>query len=97
LKPVSDKQTLDVLVRSGTGHALRRRGELVASGVQSPDATEGWDRVRIEGTMKDVASELLTLGTKAYAESPPEFREHVAGRLDQMLAGPSASKTGSKR
>lgn len=97
LKPVSDMQTLDVLVRSGTGHALRRRGELVTSGVQGPDATEGWDRVRIEGTMKDVASELLTLGTKAYAESPPEFREHVAGRLDQMLAGPSASTTGSQR
>ncbi|WP_110241444.1 helix-turn-helix transcriptional regulator [Nocardioides gilvus] len=95
LKPATDKQPLDVLLRTGAGHALRRRGTLLASGVSGPDGADHWDRLRVEGALSEVSAEVLTLGTNAFAESPPEFRDHVGGRLDQLVAALSVPTTGT--
>lgn len=97
LKPTIEKQVVEVLLRTGTGHVVRKRGDLVACGVVGPDGTDAWDRVRLEGAMNEIASEVLSLGPKAFAASPVEFREHVVARLDRVLAGPSSPAAGGAR
>lgn len=86
LRPTPSTVALDVLLHADAGHGLRRRGTVVDRGALGPDGSTEWDRVRVEGDLAQVASEVLVLGRKAFAEAPAEFREHVRGRLDALLA-----------
>lgn len=86
LQPHPETVEAAVLVRSGAGHALRRRGEVSETGVIGPDGTDAWDRLAVGGDTRTLADEVLTLGTHAWVESPDELRATVRDRLTALAA-----------
>lgn len=86
LQPRSEAVVSRVLVRTGTGHALRRRGQLLETGVIGPDGGDAWDRVEVSAPLRSVADELLTLANRAWPESPEELRDTVRTRLLALAA-----------
>jgi proteasome accessory factor B len=70
-----------VRVRTGAGHALRRRARA------STDAGEGWDRLEVEhSSTHALADELAGYGGDVVAESPEELVTAVRSRLEGVLA-----------
>lgn len=84
LRPQPEETTAHVLVRRGAGHALRRRADRVEEQMIGPDGSDTWDRVTLRGGLRPLAEEVLMLGPRAFAESPPELRDTVRGRLHAL-------------
>jgi proteasome accessory factor B len=76
-----------VLVRAGSGLALRRDAESVESGVPGPDQRTAWDRVVINRGGPGAADELLGYGPDVYVEEPAALRQQVVERLTAVVAG----------
>jgi proteasome accessory factor B len=81
LAPAPADRTAVVLVRHGAGHGLRRHGE-PDEAVAVPD---GWDRVRVRyaGTGA-LADEVLGYGDDAVVLEPPDVRDLVVSRLEEL-------------
>lgn len=86
LQPQPEEIEAQVLVRSGSGHALRRRGSVLEEGVVGPDGGDSWDRLVVRGGLRTLADELLMLGARAVPESPPDLRSLVRERLVALRA-----------
>lgn len=86
LQPHPDTVAAHLLVRSGTGHALRRRGAVVAGQVRGPDGSDDWDRLALDAGLGALADEVLMLGVNAFVESPAELRDVVRRRLEALSA-----------
>ena len=84
LEPPSDAGTATLRVRSGQGHALRRRAVAVrADG-------DGWDMVEVPlGDPVDLAEEVVSYGPAVVATEPPDLREGVVARLRLLAAEPA--------
>lgn len=80
LAPTPVAEHAVVLVRPGTGHALRRTAETVEAGVTGPDG-EPWDRLTLSRVPVDLAGEVLAHGFDAYVEAPADLRAEVITRL----------------
>lgn len=86
LQPHPDTVVAHLLVRHGTGHALRRRGAVIASQVQGPDDSDTWDRIELNAGLDALADDVLMLGVNAFVESPAQLGDLVRGRLDALAA-----------
>lgn len=75
-----------VLVRSGSGHGLRRDGEVVEAGVRGPDGRADWDRVRLARGGAELTGELLSYGADVHVEEPAALRDDVVARLRAAVA-----------
>jgi proteasome accessory factor B len=73
-----------ILVRAGSGLALRRDAEVVESGVAGPDTDTGWDRLVITRG-SGITDELLGYGPDVYVEDPESLREELVRRLTAAL------------
>lgn len=82
LSPSAPRVRAEVRVRQGTGIGLRRRAETVVA----IDASPGWDLVVVEGTVPELADEVLTYGADAVAEGPRALRDEVVARLRAVAA-----------
>jgi proteasome accessory factor B len=78
-----------LLVRAGSGLALRRDAESVEPGVPGPDDRTSWDRVVISRGGPGVADELLGYGADVYVEEPETLRRTIVDRLS-AVAGAGA-------
>ncbi len=78
-------ETAVVLVRTGSGHQLRRRAHAIEADVAGPDSATSWDRLTIANG--DVADEVLAHGADAFVVAPGSLREAVVGRLTAVVAG----------
>jgi proteasome accessory factor B len=85
LAPAPVAETVVVLARGGTGHALRRSAATVESDVEGPDDTTTWDRLTLERGGVALADELLSYGADVYVESPAALREIVVERLAAVI------------
>jgi proteasome accessory factor B len=74
-----------VLVRSGTGHQLRRRAAAIETHVSGPDTASLWDRLTI--AHGDLADEVLAHGTDAFVVAPRTLRDAVVERLTAVAGG----------
>ncbi len=83
-EPATGRATL--LVRDGSGLALRRDAESVEPGVPGPDDRTGWDRVVISRGGPGVADEVLGYGPDVYVEEPASLRDEVVRRLRAVVA-----------
>ncbi|CAI9414539.1 helix-turn-helix transcriptional regulator [Nocardioides sp. T2.26MG-1] len=83
-EPATGHATL--LVREGSGLALRRDAESVEPGVPGPDDRTGWDRVVISRGGPGVADEVLGYGPDVYVEEPASLRDEVVRRLRAVVA-----------
>ena len=88
--PPTAAEPVTLLVRTGSGHALRRAASTVEAGVEGPDATTGWDRLLLERGGVDLAEEVLAHGPDVWVEEPASLRSVVVDRLTRSLAGESA-------
>ena len=81
LAPAPADRTAVVLVRRGAGHGLRRHGDPDEKGT----APDGWDRIRVRyaGTGA-LADEVLGYGDDAVVLAPPEVRDLVVSRLEEL-------------
>ncbi|UDY25201.1 helix-turn-helix transcriptional regulator [Nocardioides sp. Kera G14] len=70
-----------LLVRRGTGHALRRHAQ-VTEGVDGP-TDDRWDRVVLSQTSNDLAAEVLSHGPDVLVVEPAELRDEVVRRLTE--------------
>jgi proteasome accessory factor B len=68
-----------VLLRRGSGAALRREADSVERDADGPDHRTSWDRLTLSRGLEPDA--VLTLGADAYVESPPTLRDRVVARL----------------
>lgn len=84
LRPQPEEMTARVLVRRGSGHALRRRSERVEEEVTGPDGSATWDRLTLREGLRPITEEVLMLGASAVAESPDELRDEVRRRLLEL-------------
>lgn len=75
-----------LLVRAGSGLALRRDAETIEPGVPGPDDRTGWDRVTITRSGPGVADEVLGYGPDVYVEEPASLRDEVVQRLRAVVA-----------
>ncbi len=75
-----------LLVREGSGLALRRDAETVETGVPGPDERSGWDRLVISRGGPGVADEILGYGPDVYVEEPESLRETLVQRLRAVVA-----------
>ena len=75
-----------LLVREGSGLALRRDAESVELGVRGPDERTDWDRVVITRGGTGVADEVLGYGPDVYVEEPESLRDAVVQRLRAVVA-----------
>ena len=83
LAPKPADRSAVVLVRTGAGHGLRRNATAVAG-----DAPDGWDRLEVGFAEVDrLADELLGYGADVVAVEPPELRDAVVGRLEEIAGG----------
>ncbi|QZY27670.1 helix-turn-helix transcriptional regulator [Nocardioides coralli] len=89
LVPAPPATVVTLLLRAGTGHSLRRAGELRETGVVGPDGADEWDRVVLDRGGPDVVSAVLAHGADAVLESPPELRSEVVARLRSLVGEPS--------
>ncbi|HEU5456497.1 MAG TPA: WYL domain-containing protein [Nocardioides sp.] len=87
LAPAPVAESVTVLVRAGTGHALRRSADAVEADVAGPDDVTTWDRLTLERGGVALADELLSYGADVYVESPAALREAMVGRLAAVLDG----------
>lgn len=86
LVPRRPSVTATVLARTGMAHGLRRRAEVLETGVTGPDGTTAWDRLTVQTRgLGELAEELLGFGDAVVAEAPPELRDLVVERLDGLL------------
>ncbi len=85
LAPSAPRVELTLLVRSGSGHSLRREGTLLDTGVTGPEGTTTWDRLTVirgsSGT-----DELLSYGPDVYVEAPAAVAEELVSRLTELVA-----------
>ena len=86
LAPAPVAQTVVVLARGGTGHALRRSAASVETDVPGPDEATTWDRLTLERGGVALAEELLSYGADVYVESPDALRDLVVDRLAAVVA-----------
>ncbi|WP_299054998.1 WYL domain-containing protein [uncultured Nocardioides sp.] len=86
-----------VLVRTGSGHGLRRAARTVSTGVAGPDGTTSWDRLELPDSGSEVADEVLAHGADAYVEGPPDLRETVLRRVTEALDALVAAGDGRGR
>jgi proteasome accessory factor B len=80
-------ETVIVLARGGTGHALRRSAAAVETEVAGPDDATTWDRLTLERGGEALADELLSYGADVYVESPAALRDAMVKRLAVVLDG----------
>jgi proteasome accessory factor B len=81
LAPQTPDRTATVLVRAGAGHGLRRQ----STPTDWSMAPEGWEALRVDYSSADrLADELLGYGADAIVLDPPELRELVVSRLEQL-------------
>ncbi|TCJ23368.1 helix-turn-helix transcriptional regulator [Nocardioides jejuensis] len=91
LGPGPRTEAATLLVRQGSGAALRRTGTVVESGVTGPDGHSAWDRVALTvSSLTWLADEVLAHGAAVRAESPEALVADVVRRLDAAAAGESA-------
>ena len=90
LAPAPTVERAVVLVRSGTGHGLRRVAESVQTSVVGPDERTLWDRLVVSRTGLGLADELLGHGADVYVEEPDGLRQAVIERLTATLKGGAA-------
>jgi proteasome accessory factor B len=87
LAPAPVTETVTILARVGTGHALRRSADSVETDVAGPDDVTTWDRLTLERGGVALADELLSYGADVYVEAPAALRETMVGRLAAVLDG----------
>ena len=75
-----------ILVRGGSGHALRRWASSAEAGVTGPDADTTWDRLAINAVSGDLAGEILACGADAFVESPESLRAAIIERLEAVVS-----------
>lgn len=81
LAPATPDRTAAVLVRAGAGHGLRRQAT-PADWTLAPD---GWEALRVDYSSADrFADELLGYGADVIVVDPPELRDLVVGRLEEL-------------
>lgn len=90
LAPAPTVERAVVLVRSGTGHGLRRVAESVQTSVAGPDERTLWDRLVVSRTGLGLADELLGHGADVYVEEPDSIRQAVIERLTAVVKGGAA-------
>jgi proteasome accessory factor B len=81
LAPPPTTERAVVLVRTGTGWALRRTAESVETGVAGPDDVTGWDRLTLSRPGPGLADELLGYGADLLVEEPADLRNRLVARL----------------
>lgn len=81
LAPAPAEEEVTVLVRAGTGHALRRTSREVLTSVPGPDDRTRWDRLVLVGASGPLLDEILSHGSDAYVESPASVRERLLQRI----------------
>ncbi|MGY2703531.1 helix-turn-helix transcriptional regulator [Nocardioides sp. HB32] len=84
LAPAPTTTRVTVLVREGSGLALRRDAEEIQPGVDGPDDLTAWDRVVISRG-GGVGDELLGYAADVYVEEPAHVREELVRRLTAAL------------
>lgn len=84
LAPSVQRSEVTVLVRTGSGHGLRRDAVLVSRGITGPDGSPGWDRLRVSRG-PDAADELLSYGSAVYVEAPAALGEEIVARLGALV------------
>jgi proteasome accessory factor B len=84
LAPQPAAQAAVVLVRPGSGHALRRAASSTTSTI-GPDG-ETWDRLVLERVPADLVGEVLVLGADAVLMEPAELRRDLVARLREVVA-----------
>ena len=84
LAPAPTTTRVTVLVRDGSGLALRRDADEVETGVDGPDQRTAWDRLVITRG-SGVADELLGYAADVYVEEPEQLRDEVVRRLTAAL------------
>jgi proteasome accessory factor B len=89
LAPAPVAETVVVLARGGTGHALRRSAASVEADVAGPDEATTWDRLTLERGGVALADELLSYGADVYVESPAALRDVMVDRLAAVIEGAS--------
>lgn len=83
----SGDRTAQIALRTGTGHQIRRRGELLAQ--RGP---HGWDVVQVRlGAVWPLAEEVAGLGPDAVALGPEDLVASVVRALESVLAGHDGS------
>ncbi len=80
LAPSAQRESIVVLVRSESGHGLRRDSRLIEAGVSGPDGSSRWDRLEIQRG-SGAADELLSYGPTVFVESPLVLRDEIVRRL----------------
>lgn len=74
-------QAARVALRPGSGHQIRRRGDLV-----DERAPRGWDLVEVRaGSLRSLAEEVAGLGPEATAVAPPELVDLVRAALESVV------------
>ncbi len=86
LAPEPSTVRATLLVRTGSGLALRRDAESVETGVAGPDERTGWDRLAVTRSGPGVADEVLGYGPDVYVEEPESLRDEVVRRLRAVVA-----------
>ncbi|MBI2242868.1 MAG: WYL domain-containing protein [Nocardioides sp.] len=86
-EPTTERAVL--LVREGSGLALRRDAESVDPGVAGPDERTAWDRVVVSRSGTGLADEILGYGPDVYVEEPAPLRETVVDRLRAVVGAAS--------
>jgi proteasome accessory factor B len=86
LAPAPTTTEVTVLVRAGSGVALRRDAVAHEPGVPGPDRRTGWDRLVLRRGAGAV-DELLGYGADVYVEAPAEVRAELVGRLTAARDG----------
>lgn len=89
LAPAPSTEQVVLLVRSGTGHALRRNAERIEPGAPGPDQHTTWDRLVVTRTSAGFADEVLSQGADAVVESPASLRDEVVARLRAVVEAAS--------
>jgi proteasome accessory factor B len=81
LAPRAADRSATVLVRADAGHGLRRTARPVEG-----QPAEGWDRLQVEFAEPDrLAEELLGYGSDVVVLEPPEVRDLVLRRLEEIV------------
>ena len=85
LAPPTSAENAVLLVRQGTGHALRRGATRIEPGVQGPDTRTGWDRVELVRPSVGLEDEVLAHGPDVVLLEPEALRKRIVDRLEQVL------------